>query len=114
VQTNSRYQHGRCEEFDIDQNIARRISDIRARAEPFRRRLCPLKLVNELRNRLQDRADIHFASLSLVEFGFFVERVQGLVCRAAILSRSCPLWVKSRHLGTSGSMSALPPKADID
>ena len=23
--------------------------------------------------------------------------VRGLVCTAAILSRSCPLWVKSRH-----------------
>jgi len=23
--------------------------------------------------------------------------VQGSSCRAAILSRSCPLWVKSRH-----------------
>jgi hypothetical protein len=25
----------------------------------------------------------------------------GLVCTAAILSRPCPLWVKSRHIGSS-------------
>jgi len=35
-------------------------------------------------------------------------------CVAAILSRLCPLWVRSRRYGNVRSMSALPLKADID
>src|SRR5262249_51641319 len=34
--------------------------------------------------------------------------VQGSVCMAAILSRSCPLWVKSRHRGTSNQRPLYP------
>src|SRR6516225_2207886 len=37
-------------------------------------------------------------------------RVQGSVCTAAIPSRSCPLWVKSRHRGTSNQCPLYPQK----
>ena len=38
------------------------------------------------------------------------ERVQGSVCTAAILSRSCPLWVKSRHRDISNQCPLYPQK----
>ena len=38
---------------------------------------------------------------------------QGLVCTAAILSRSCPLWVKSRHHGASTQCPLYPQKRTL-
>jgi hypothetical protein len=40
--------------------------------------------------------------------------VQGSVGTAAILSRSCPLWVTSGHLRLVRAKSALPPKSRGD
>src|SRR5262249_40019032 len=39
--------------------------------------------------------------------------VRGSVCTAAILSRSCPLWVKSRHSATSELSPLYPQKRTL-
>src|SRR5215470_14511276 len=39
--------------------------------------------------------------------------VQGSVCAAAIQNRSCPLWVKSRHCGTSNQCPLYPQKRTL-
>ena len=39
--------------------------------------------------------------------------VRGSVCAAAILSRSCPLWVKSGHRGRSGQCLLYPQKRTL-
>src|SRR5262249_9076875 len=39
--------------------------------------------------------------------------IQGSVCTAAILSRSCPLWVKSRHRDISNQCPLYPQKRTL-
>ena len=38
----------------------------------------------------------------------------GSVCTTAILGRSCPLWVKSRHCGTSNQCPLYPQKQTLE
>ena len=40
--------------------------------------------------------------------------VSGSVCTAAMLSRPCPLWVKSRHRGTSNQCPLYPQKRTLE
>src|SRR5262249_33901335 len=39
--------------------------------------------------------------------------VQGLVCTAAVLSRPCPLWVKSAHRGAYNQCLLYPQKRTL-
>jgi hypothetical protein len=45
---------------------------------------------------------------------YWRNRVQGSVCAAAIRNRPCPLWVKSRHRGTSNQCLLYPQKRTLE
>jgi hypothetical protein len=74
-----------------------------------------ITLMNSRRRVTAPKAQEH-ADNSLITSGICDRRngVQGSVCTATIQSRSCLLWVKSRQLHEVRTMSALPPKADMD